>query len=312
MSIRPFIEYVNEIGCSGDKKVSSSLWSFYANKVQGNIRKYSALAIVSDEDDLASLFLKGFRKVFEEYYFRVNDKKQLSGVNTVFEDKLIVEIDDEFLKDKSSLICFEELAKESDFSYQVKNGVYETKPNYTSCITISQDHRFVSKMAKKKMLIVAEVSNDRADDIDYLDSIRDIIDDPRFAPSLMHYLKNFKFMEYESLLKRPPANTLSNEEVEEGFTTVEKWFYSQLQACEFKDVTTEAGIENRIRVSSKSSLDAFHAYAKSIGDKSVYTDSVFGTKISRFMKGENLKKGGQKMLRHDVTGEINAIEYAPL
>jgi len=153
MYISPFIEFANKVGCSGNKKVSQAFWSYFAKIVQGDVHKYSALAIVSDEDELVNLLLKPFRQIMESYYFRVSDKKQLTDVNTVFEDKVLVEIDDDFLSTKGAMIVLESLVKDSNFSYQTKKGIYETKPNYSSCIITSSNHNLVSKLAKKRCLL---------------------------------------------------------------------------------------------------------------------------------------------------------------
>jgi len=312
MDIEPFIKFVNEIGCSSDTNVSQALWSFFAKQIQGHTPKYSALSILSDEDELSQLLLKGFKKVMEEYYMRLTSVKQLTGVNTDFEDRLFIEIDDTFLEDKSALIHFEELVRETNFSYQVKRGVTETKPNYSSCIITSKNTKFISSILKKKLLVIAKMDDDKVEDISYINTIRETIDNPDFAPTLMHYLENYNYQDGIALLQNPSKVLLSNEEIEEGFSTIEKWFYKQLKDAEFVDVATEADSDEKLRVSSKSAFNSFITFAKANGDKVEYTSSALGSKLSRILSDESLRLAGQKLKKHTIPDDVNCSIYAPL
>lgn len=305
MYISHFIEFVNKVGCDGNKQVSQAFWSYFAKIIQGDVHKYSALAIVSDEDELVNLLLKPFRQIMESFYFRVSDKKQLTDVNTVFKDKVLVEIDDDFLSTKGAMIELESLIKNTNFSYQTKKGIYETKPNYSSCIITSSNHNLVSKLAKKRMFIVVEIANNKADDYDYLDEIQQVIDDERFAPSLMYYLNNYKVQ--KDLLKRPSLKSFTNEEIEEGFSIELKWFYKRLQSGDFSNVASEPRDNFGIRLSSDGLYKDFISYSKSIGEPSTMVKSTLGAKISKILKPHGLIKAGQLSQR---TG--NAVDYSSL
>ena len=303
IDIGPFFEFIFNVICSGDTLMYGIVFSFFAQKIQNpNVKKGTALVMLSEKGTGKSTLMYAMMKLFEGYSFQTADNKRLFGsFNEHLANKLLIYANESlFIGNHAEGGKVKNLITETNFTYELKGGATFPSNNYSSLVIDSNDDSVIKETADERRFIYPKISSNRIGDTKYFDALYELFDTQGFYESLMYALSMFDYSPWEEYLRKPPKNEVSEEQQLQSLSTLESWWYTCLEGRKITNVFYDLMDNGSIRVSNAELFKSYSLYCKSNHIKSYDNPMGFGKLVKKHLvSGDILVNENAKDSRGD-------------
>lgn len=227
--IGAYLLHLELIICNNDTTCYEYLLNWLAHMIQKPMEKPEvAIVLKAGQGTGKGTFVDPIGKIIGAHFVHLTEQSQVVGrFNSLLENKVLIFADEFFAGSKKHTDQLKGMITEKTAKIERKGVDSIMVPSFSRLIMASNHENIVSIEKDERRYLYLEVSEDRKQNHDYFEALRQVIDNPRFTGQLLQFLLERDISNFNP--RRVPQTKALGEQKLDNLDPLERWFYSCLK-----------------------------------------------------------------------------------
>jgi putative DNA primase/helicase len=227
--IGAYLLHLELIICNNDTTCYEYLLNWLAHMIQKPMEKPEvAIVLKAGQGTGKGTFVDPIGKIIGAHFVHLTEQSQVVGrFNSLLENKVLIFADEFFAGSKKHTDQLKGMITEKTAKIERKGVDSIMVPSFSRLIMASNHENIVSIEKDERRYLYLEVSEDRKQNHDYFEALRQVIDNPKFTGQLLQFLLERDISNFNP--RRVPQTKALGEQKLDNLDPLERWFYSCLK-----------------------------------------------------------------------------------